>query len=61
MGEVRFVGVDVGKSRCGVAVVDDEGLVDEFSFSNDFSGIERLFRGFLRVTGCYGVHWQLAG
>jgi len=37
------VGVDVSKRKCGVAVVDGDGvLVDEFSFSNDFEGIRRF-------------------
>lgn len=38
---MRYIGVDVGKRRCRAAVMDDEGvLIDEFSFSNDFSGID---------------------
>jgi len=40
---VRYVGVDLSKRRCRVAVVDGDGvLVDEFSFSNDFEGIRRF-------------------
>jgi transposase len=35
------VGVDVGKRKCRAAVVDGDGvLIKEFSFVNDFSGIE---------------------
>ena len=38
---MRYVGVDVSKRRCRAAFVDGDGeVVDEFSFSNDFDGIE---------------------
>ena len=38
-----YVGVDVSKRKCRVAVVDGDGvLVDEFNFSNDFEGIKRF-------------------
>jgi len=37
--------VDVGKRRCRAAVVDGDGvLIKEFSFFNDFSGIEGFVR-----------------
>jgi transposase len=43
---VKYVGVDVSKRKCRAAVVDEEGvLVDEFSFANDFSGIESFVSG----------------
>jgi len=43
---VGYVGVDIGKRKCRAAVVDEDGvLIKEFSFVNDFSGIE----GFVRM------------
>ncbi|MEM3602051.1 MAG: transposase, partial [Candidatus Bathyarchaeia archaeon] len=40
---MRYVGVDISKRKCMVAVVDGDGvLVDEFSFSNDVEGIKRF-------------------
>ena len=40
---MRYIGVDVSKGKCRAAVVDEDGeIVDEFSFSNDFSGVERF-------------------
>jgi len=43
---VGYVGVDIGKRKCRAAVVDEDGvLIKEFSFLNDFSGIE----GFVRM------------
>jgi len=42
---LRYVGVDVGKRKCRAAVVDEDGvLIKEFSFVNDFSGIEGFVR-----------------
>ncbi|MEM3697725.1 MAG: IS110 family transposase [Candidatus Bathyarchaeia archaeon] len=40
---MRYVGVDISKRKCMVAVVDGDGvLVDEFSFANDVEGIKRF-------------------
>lgn len=40
---VRYIGVDIGKKRCRAAIMDDGGaLVEEFSFINDSSGIDRF-------------------
>jgi len=40
---VRYVGIDVAKRRCRVAVMDEKGfLVEEFSFRNNSQGIEGL-------------------
>jgi len=44
-------GMDLSKRKRRAAVVDRDGvLVDEFSFSNDFEGIKRLFLSFRRAT-----------
>jgi len=49
---LRYVGVDVGKRKCRAAVVDEDGvLVDEFSFFNDFDGLE-LFVSKLSEGDC---------
>ena len=38
-----YVGVDVGKSRCRTAMMNQEGrITTEFSFNNDSEGISRL-------------------
>jgi transposase len=46
MREVRrmmYVGVDVGKSKCRTAMMNQEGRITaEFSFNNDSEGISRL-------------------
>ena len=40
---MRYVGVDVSKRKCRAAFIDGNGeVVEEFSFSNDFDGIERF-------------------
>ena len=45
MNGLRYVGVDVGKRKCRAAFVDGDGvLIKEFSFVNDFSGIEGFVR-----------------
>jgi transposase len=37
----RYVGVDIGKKKCNVAVMDQQGLIaDEFTFTNNHEGIE---------------------
>jgi transposase len=37
----RYVGVDIGKKKCNVAVMDQQGLIaDEFTFTNNHQGIE---------------------
>ena len=37
---MMYIGIDVGKHRCRVAMMDKEGhLVNEFSFSNVNDGI----------------------
>jgi transposase len=37
----RYVGVDIGKKKCNVAVMDQQGLIaDEFTFANNHRGIE---------------------
>lgn len=47
-GEVnglRYVGIDISKRKCRAAIVDEDGvLIKEFSFFNDFSGIECFVR-----------------
>ena len=41
--QTRYIGVDVGKKRCMACVMDEEGSVmDEFPFTNNVEGIERL-------------------
>lgn len=41
--KVRFVGIDVGKTRCQAAIMNEEGaLLDEFSFTNNHEGIQDL-------------------
>ena len=41
--KVRFVGIDVGKTRCQAAIMNEEGdLLDEFNFTNNHEGIEDL-------------------
>jgi len=40
---MMYVGVDVGKSRCRAAMMNQEGkITKEFSFSNDSEGISWL-------------------
>ena len=40
---MRYIGVDVGKSRCQACIMDkDGGILDEFPFINDGEGIKRL-------------------
>jgi transposase len=40
---MRYVGIDVGKSRCRAALMDQKGdIVDEFFFENNCQGIEQL-------------------
>ena len=40
---MKYVGIDVGKTRCRAALMNPEGhIVDEFNFSNDHEGISRL-------------------
>ena len=40
---MKYVGVDISKRKCRAAFIDEDGeIVDEFSFSNDFDGIERF-------------------
>lgn len=37
----RYVGVDIGKNKCNVAMMDQQGLIaDEFTFANNHQGIE---------------------
>ena len=39
----RYVGIDVGKQKCAVAIMDQEGFViDEFVFENSYEGIEQM-------------------
>lgn len=36
-----YVGVDIGKKKCNVAIMDQSGLIDdEFTFTNNHAGIE---------------------
>jgi transposase len=40
---MKYVGIDVGKQKCAVAVMDSEGRIsDEFSFLNSNEGIQGL-------------------
>ena len=40
---MMYVGVDVGKSKCRAAMMNQEGkITKEFSFSNDSEGISWL-------------------
>jgi transposase len=40
---MKYVGIDVGKQKCAVAVMDSEGRIsDEFSFLNNNEGIGNL-------------------
>ncbi len=40
---VRYVGIDVDKMRCHVAMMDQEGvMIDEFTFTNNPEGIQGL-------------------
>ena len=40
---MKYVGIDVGKQKCAVAVMDSEGRIsDEFSFLNNNEGIQGL-------------------
>ena len=40
---MRFVGVDIGKMKCRVAMMDQGGsILDEFTFTNNHEGIESL-------------------
>jgi len=40
---VRYIGVDVGKNRCQACIMDEEGVIlDEFLFTNNSDGIQRL-------------------
>src|SRR2546425_11228994 len=39
--KTRYVGVDIGKKECIVAMMDQQGLIaDEFAFTNNHEGIE---------------------
>ncbi len=39
--KVRFVGIDVGKTKCRAAIMDEEGImIDEFNFTNNLEGIQ---------------------
>lgn len=38
---IRYVGVDIGKQKCNVAIMEQNGLIDdEFTFTNNYLGIE---------------------
>jgi len=40
---MRYIGVDVGKKRCQACITDEEGVIlDEFPFTNNGEGIQRL-------------------
>ncbi len=40
---MRYIGVDVGKKRCQACIMDEEGVIlDEFPFTNNGEGIQRL-------------------
>ncbi len=40
---MKYVGIDVGKTRCRVSMMDEHGaVVDEFGFDNDHEGISSL-------------------
>ena len=61
---MMYIGIDVGKHRCRVAMMDKEGhLVNEFSFSNDNDGILYLSstlsidnRVIMESTGSYWMN-----
>ncbi|MEM3098172.1 MAG: transposase, partial [Nitrososphaerales archaeon] len=41
--EKRYVGIDIGKSRCRACIIDKKGfVVDEFNFENSHDGIDSL-------------------
>ena len=68
---MMYVGIDVGKRRCRVAMMDKEGhVVNEFSFSNDSDGILYLSstlsidnRVIMESTGSYWmniyINWRM--
>ena len=38
--DTRYVGVDIGKKKCNVLVMDQQGLIaEEFTFTNNYGGI----------------------
>jgi len=40
---MKFVGIDVGKQKCAVAMMDSDGRIsDEFAFQNNHEGIQGL-------------------
>ena len=40
---MRFVGVDIGKTKCRAAIMDPGGaILEEFTFTNNHEGIEGL-------------------
>jgi len=61
---VMYVGVDVGKSKCRAAMMNQEGkITTEFSFKNDSEGISRLAsmltmddRVVMESTGAYWLN-----
>jgi transposase len=51
---MRYIGIDVGKSRCQACVMgEDGGILDEFPFANDSEGIKKLIE--LADTGSKAV------
>jgi transposase len=59
---VKYVGIDVGKTRCRAALMDPEGhIVDELSFDNDDDGIALLSSLLTMddrvVMGSTGAYW----
>jgi transposase len=61
---MRYVGIDVGKTKCRVCMMEQGGLVtDEFSFDNDDDGISSLAstltmddRVVMESTGAYWLN-----
>ena len=42
---MRYIGVDVGKNRCQACIMDEDGgILEEFRFTNDAEGIQRLLK-----------------
>jgi molecular chaperone DnaK (HSP70) len=48
---MKFVGIDVGKQKCAVAVMDSEDRIsDEFAIQNNHEGIKSLISSFPWTT-----------
>ena len=55
--KLNYLGIDVGKTKCRVAVKNDKGnILDEFFFGNDTIGISNL----LYRVKTNGTHYTVA-